>query len=551
MTMAMRRNGNGTETINAEPLFTIENNILKGRVVKLNSKYSSIGKLVLDSLRNKPDFVGQVDAITGNQDTFGEIADRAVKCALWLQKYGVGKGDIVAVSTHNHLDAVVPYFATLFLGAIVNPWDYEMNIQLGRHFIKLTQPKVIFANEKSVSVIMEASKIELFHAKVVCFGGGFPGTTSFSDVLKDHTKSAVLNFECNQVEDHLTALILFSSGTTDLPKGTQLSNRALLNVMELNEGFALNTTTLMWFSSLYWVSGSLLSLKSVCSYSKKIISPDFDEKTACEMIEKFQISWLMLSTSMSNRLVRYNHLHEYNLTSLKVLLTGGAVLTKQSEELIRKNLPNTRIIQAYGMTELCGLVIIQLPDTQSGSCGVITTNCEAKIVDRETGNLLGPNQPGELCIKSWARMNGYYRNLEATKATLDTEGWIHTGDLATYNEKGEFFIVDRLKELIKYQGHSITPIEIESVLQSHPAVLEVAVVGIPHPTDDEHPVAFVSKVPNKEVSAEELIKIVETNLIDHYKLRGGVKFLPSLPHTHSGKIARKELRAMAKTLAVF
>lgn len=203
------------------------------------------------------------------------------------------------------------------------------------------------------------------------------------------------------------------------------------------------------------------------------------------------------------------------------------------------------------MTELCGLVIIQLPDTQSGSCGVITTNCEAKIVDRETGNLLGPNQPGELCIKSWARMNGYYRNLEATKATLDTEGWIHTGDLATYNEKGEFFIVDRLKELIKYQGHSITPIEIESVLQSHPAVLEVAVVGIPHPTDDEHPVAFVSKVPNKEVSAEELIKIVETNLIDHYKLRGGVKFLPSLPHTHSGKIARKELRAMAKTLAVF
>ncbi|XP_017893188.1 4-coumarate--CoA ligase 1-like [Ceratina calcarata] len=541
---------NGKGTSNDEPLFTIEDNILKGRVVKIDSKYTSIGKLLFDSLRNKPDFIGQVDTITGNEDTFGEIADRAVKCALWLQKYGVGKGDVVAISTHNHLDAVVPYFATFFLGAIANPWDYEMNIQLARHFIKLTQPKVIFANEKSVSVIMEASKIEVFHTKVVSFSG-FPGTIPFSDVLKDHTESAVVNFECKQIEDHLTALILFSSGTTDLPKGTQLSNRALLNVMELNENFALSTTTPMWFSSLYWVSGSLLSLKSITSYSKKIIAPDFDEKTACELIEKFQVSWLMLSTSMSNRLVRYNHLHEYNLSSLKTLLTGGAILTKESEELMRKNLPNTRIIQAYGMTELCGLVLIQLPDTVSGSCGVISTNCQAKIVDPGTGNVLGPNQPGELCVKSWSMMTGYYRNPEATKATIDKEGWMHTGDLAYYNEKGEFFIIDRLKELIKYQGHQMTPVEIETVLHSHPAVLEVAVVGIPHPTDDEHPVAFVSKVPNKEVSAEELIKIVEMNLMDHHKLRGGVKFLPTLPHTHSGKIARKELRAVAKTLADF
>ncbi|XP_043517995.1 4-coumarate--CoA ligase 1-like [Frieseomelitta varia] len=536
---------------NTEPSFKIENKVVKGKVVKYDSRYTSTGKLLLDTLRNNSNIIGQVDAITEEQETFADIADRTIKCALWLQKHGVGKGDIVAISSHNHMDTIIPYIAALYLGAIVNSWDYGMNTQLARHFITLTKPKVIFANEKSMAVVLEAAKIEIYHPKTVTFGH-YPGTTLFTETLNGHSKSAVENFQCVEINDpENTCIILFSSGTTGLPKGVQISHRSIINGLQLNEGFALNSHVSMWFSSLYWISGSLLSLKSIISCAKRIIGPEFDEKSACEIIEKFKVTWLMLSTSMSNRFVRYDRLHDYDLSSLSILFTGGATLKQDSQDLLKKNLPNTTVLQAYGMTELGGVITTQLPDTTSGSCGVVTTNCEVKIIDTETGETLGPNQNGELCAKSWTITTGYFKNPEATKNAIDKDGWLHSGDLAYYNEKGEFFIVDRLKEIIKYRGYQIPPTEIETLLQSHPAVLEVGVVGVPHPTDDEHPVAFVSKMPNKEVSAEELIKMVASNMIDQYKLRGGVKFLPSLPHTHSGKISRKELKAIAKTLVIY
>ncbi|XP_043586187.1 4-coumarate--CoA ligase 1-like isoform X2 [Bombus pyrosoma] len=535
---------------NTEPPFRVEDKVMKGKVISLNNQYTSVGELLFDSLKNNPDIIGQVDAISGVEDTFADILDRTIKCALWLQRHGVGKGDIVVISSHNHLDTIIPYAAALYLGAVVNAWDYAMNVQLARYFLALSQPKVIFANEKSVAVILEAAKIELYHLKMVCFGY-YPGTTPFSETLKGHSESAVKNFRCREINDPSHAgLILFSSGTTGMPKGVQLSHKALINAVDPMVGFSLCEHVPMWFSSLYWISGSLLSLKSIISCTKRIIGPEFDEKTTCEIIEKFKITWLMLSTSMANRLARYTHLHDYDLSSLQTLFTGGATMKQESQDLLKNHFSTTSIVQAYGMTELGGLCAAQLSDTVSGSCGVVSANCEIKVIDIETGEALGPNEHGELCAKTMSIMTEYLKNPEATKNTIDEDGWVHTGDLAYYNEKGEIFIMDRLKELMKYRGHQITPTEIENVLQSHPAVLEAAVVGIPHPIDDEHPIAFVSKIPDKEVSAEELIKMVASNLMDNYKLRGGVRFLPSLPHTHSGKISKKELKAIARTIVI-
>ncbi|XP_076171127.1 uncharacterized protein LOC143148567 isoform X2 [Ptiloglossa arizonensis] len=479
------------------------------------------------------------------------MLERSIKCALWLQKQGVGERDVVAISSHNHLDSFIPCIAATYIGAIFNPWNYEMNTHLARHFMTLSKPKVIFANEQSVQVTLEATKIEVFHPKIVTFGE-YPGTISFSEVLEGHDKSAVANFRCTEIDDpSQTALILYSSGTTGMPKGTQLSHQALLNVLLMKELLKLSTQIPMWFSTLYWISGTLFSLKCIVSSSMKIISPEFDEKTACEMIQKYKVTWLMLSTSMANRLVRYKDLHNYDLSSIKVLLVGGATLKEESQDSLKKHLGDTLVLQAYGMTELGGLVAKQLVNSPSGSCGVVSTNCEIKIIDPETGEILGPNQTGELCAKSSYMMTGYYKNPVATENTMGKNGWLHSGDLAYYNDNGELFIVDRLKEIIKYRGHQVTPTEIEAVLQSHPSVLEVAVVSIPHPIDDEHPVAFVSKVHDQEVTAQELINQVAKNLADHYRLRGGVKFLSSLPHTHSGKISRKELRAMAKSLETY
>ncbi|XP_076248734.1 luciferin 4-monooxygenase [Calliopsis andreniformis] len=538
------------EKKNDDAPFTIENNVLKGKLVPCIPRYTSVGQLLFDTMKNNPNIVGQVDVATEQEDTLAEMLERAIKCALWLQKQGVMKGDMVAVSTHNHFDSFIPCIASLFIGAVFNPWDYEMNIQLARYFMNLTEPKVIFANEQSVGVVLEAAKIETFPIKVVCFGD-YPGAIPFSEVLNSHDNSAVENFQCTEIDDHLhPATVFFSSGTTGLPKGVQLPHLSWLHILEGKDVLSFNNLTPLWFSSLYWISGTLLSMKSLGACTKKIIGGDYDEKTACEIIEKYKVTWLMLGTSMANRFARYTDLKNYDLSSLKYMLIGGASMKQESEKVLRKSVPNTSIVQAYGMTELGGICTVQLPDSTNGSCGVVLANCEIKIIDPETQKTLGPNQTGELCAKTPTMMTGYYKNPEATKSIIDKEGWIHSGDLAYYNEKGEIFIIDRLKEMIKYRGHQITPTEIESLLHTHPAVLEVAVIGVPHPTDDEHPVAFISKVPNKEVKAQEIINLVETNLMDHCKLRGGVHFMASLPHTPSGKIARKELKAIAKTLRV-
>lgn len=140
-----------------------------------------------------------------------------------------------------------------------------------------------------MGVALEAAKIEVFRAEMVSFGD-YPGTIPFSETLKGHSQSAVANFRCKQTDDPRdTALILYSSGTTGLPKGSQLSYKVIMNILTFTEIFTLKEQIPMWFSSLYWISGSLLTLKSVASGTKRIIAPDFDETIACEIIEKFKV----------------------------------------------------------------------------------------------------------------------------------------------------------------------------------------------------------------------------------------------------------------------
>ncbi|KMQ86343.1 luciferin 4-monooxygenase [Lasius niger] len=211
---------------------------------------------------------------------------------------------------------------------------------------------------------------------------------------------------------------------------------------------------------------------------------------------------------------------------------------------IQPNLP------FLGMTELGGFGTLQNSNNKNGSCGTVVQDVQIKIVDLENAKVLEPNHLGELWLKTATIMNGYYKNLEATKSTVDEQGWLHSGDIGYIDEDGELFVIDRIKDLIKYRGHQISPGEIEGVLLLHPAVLEVAVTAIPHATDDEHPIAFVTKTPGAEVTEQELIDLVANNMMDQYKLRAGVIFLNALPYTSSGKIAKRELKAMAKKLVM-
>ncbi|XP_046833712.1 uncharacterized protein LOC124430758 [Vespa crabro] len=535
--------------INSKTDFIKEGNVFKGKEVPFSTEYTNIGQLLLDRMKDKPDFVGQIDVITEETYTFGEMFDRTVKCALWLRQQGIKANDVVAVCTPYIMDSFTPIFASFCVAAIFTSWNYSTDIGEARYLMKLSGAKIVFADESSVGIMLEAAKLENHDIKVVVFGKA-SNALPFAKVLEGHNKSDVEKFECTQVGNiQDTAAILYTSGTTGLPKGVKISHSALL-CNALLPSYIKGDIVPLWMTPYFWISGVLLTLSSVVNHTRRLLYPSFDEEMTCKIIEKYKVTWVFMSPSMANRLIKSGYYNKYDVSSAMYLCVSGCIFSARSQAHLQECFPNGHVIQIYGITELGGTVTSQKLHHKAGSVGEIAKNVQIKIVDTETKSTLGPNKIGEIFIKSLNMMKGYYNNPQATKDAIDKDGWFHTGDLAYYDEDGEFFIVDRLKETMKYRGIHISPSQIEKLLQTHPDVIEVAVVGVPHLLDNEHPIAFVTKVPGSKLSERDLQEMVEKNMADFNHLRGGVKFLEKMPYTGSRKISRKDLKAMAKSYQV-
>ncbi|RLU17285.1 hypothetical protein DMN91_009518 [Ooceraea biroi] len=529
--------------------FTVENNVYKGEVTPFLTEYKGLGELLWKRINKYKSRIAHVDALTEKVVTYAELQNKVVRCALWLQEQGIKSGDIISICSNNHLDSIVPCLAATYINAIFNPWNEDMDLNTTHHVLELTMPKVIFCTKKPVDIILRAMKDKNCSPIVVVYGD-HPGTIPFSDVLSGYSAAQVANFRYHELDDiKKTSCILHSSGTTGMPKGVELSNYCLL-IMAEDDSVNIANLIALWFSSLYWISGVMLNIKSIAQGVEVIIYPHFDEEMTCRLIEKYKVAWLFMGTSMTNRFLKAGFAEKYPLSSLKIILCGGAILKAKAQEELKRVLPQVQVLQAYGMTESGGVITMQFPSHKTGSCGTVVPNGEIKIIDPDNGKTLGPNQTGEVCLKIATIMNGYYRNLEATKNAIDEDGWMHSGDIGYIDADGELYILDRLKDLIKYRGFQISPAEVEVLLHSHPGVLEVAVMGVPHPTDDEHPVAYVTVKPGFTVTEKELVDLVANNMMDAFRLRAGVVFLDAFPYTGSGKISKKELKAMAKKLAV-
>ncbi|XP_029159128.1 4-coumarate--CoA ligase 1-like isoform X2 [Nylanderia fulva] len=491
------------------------------------------------------DKIAHLDACTEKVVTYTELQDKVVRCALWLKKQGIKSGDVVSVCTHNHLNSIVPCLAAIYINAIFNPWNENIDLQTALHVMQLTTPKVIFCNEKVVNVILRATKENCFNPSVVVFGY-YSDAIMFSDILNMHSDAEVANFQYVEPDNiKQTVCIIHTSGTTGMHKGVEMSHYALLITSE-NTNMSLTNT--VWFSSLHWIGGIVMNLKSIVQGIKVIIYPEFEEEMTCKLIEKYEVRILYISSSMLNRFCKSSYVRKYSLSSLEVIICAGSVIKPIVEET-KCILSHIQILQGYGMTEICGFGTLQLPNHKTGSCGTVIRYVEIKIVDPKNGKVLGPNNPGELWIKTPTMMTCYYKNPEATKSIIDEEGWLHSSDIGYFDEDGELFIIDKMDEFIKYRGYQISPREIEGILATHPAVIEAAVVGVPHPVYGEHPVGFVTKILGEKVTEQELIELVSNNMKDQYKLRARVIFLDAFPYTGSVKIARIELKTKARKLA--
>lgn len=537
------------------PRFKIVDNVLIGQEKPIDRRCMNVGELVLRKLRSRPDFVGQVDAISGRETTYAEMTEKSVKTALWMRKEGIGENDVVGICTDNHTDSYVPLLSALYVGAVANPWDHELSPRTAKYFLSLTKPRLVFVNAGSVGCVAGAAEELGLNTKLVVLRGkSVDGHPSLEEVLRSRcegiTAADIAGFRCARIATPgATATIVCSSGTTGLPKGTEISHSAIIHYMSALDVHDLEGHVSMWIPTMRWYCGLFVILQAILKCSKRIIVPDYDEiEELCRFIEQYEVSWFRCDSCFPIRLVKFDVLRDYTLPSLKVLLFGGSHFRKDLQQVLNERLPHTCVLQSYGMTDFGGLCGCQAKNSKPGSCGYICDTGMLKVVDQNTGEILGANKVGEIHAKSAYMMTRYYNNPEATAKAIDSEGWLHTGDLGYYDQDGEIFLVDRLSEFINYRSINVSPAEIEATLQSHPSVLEVGVIPVPHDIEEEHAMAFVARVPGKQVTEQELMDLVDQNLPWFCKLYAGIRFLEKLPRTPTGKIAKKELKQLAKTL---
>src|ERR1043166_3459204 len=271
-----------------------------------------------------------------------------------------------------------------------------------------------------------------------------------------------------------------------------------------------------------------------------VIMPRFDLEQFLELIQKYRVTLSHIVPPIVLKLARDPLVDDYDLSSLKMIFSGaaplGADLSKECVDRI-----GCGIRQGYGMTETSPVTHSSPADPANmklGSVGTPAPNTECKLVDPATGDELGPNQEGEVCVRGPQNMLGYLNNPEATARTIDADGWLHTGDIGYADEDGHFFIVDRVKELIKYKGFQVAPAELEAVLLTHPAVADAAVIPCRDDEAGEIPKAFV--VRKGEATAGDIMDFVAERVAPHKKIRA-LEFIEQIPKSLSGKILRRVL----------
>lgn len=352
-----------------------------------------------------------------------------------------------------------------------------------------------------------------------------------------------------RVDQSDPAAILYSSGTTGLVKGVILTHRNLIALIagfyhlrrqeEENSPHPVSLFTL----PLFHVFGFVMLVRAICIGETLVLMERFDFEGMLKAVEAYRVTYMPVSPPLVVGMVKSELVGKYDLSSLQLLGSGGGPLGKEVLEKFEAKFPNVEIVQGYGLTETGGggASIKDANEAKRfGSVGPLAENMVAKIVDPETGEALPPGKQGELWLQGPTIMRGYVGNDEATAATLDSEGWLKTGDLCYFDNDGFLYIVDRLKELIKYKAYQVPPAELEHLLQSNPDIADAAVVPYPDEDAGQIPMAYIVRKPGSSITEAQVMDFIAKQVAPYKKIRR-VAFINSIPKSPAGKILRREL----------
>ncbi|XP_009788519.1 4-coumarate--CoA ligase 2-like [Nicotiana sylvestris] len=487
--------------------------------------------------------------------TYADVELISRKVAAGFNKLGIKQKDTIMILLPNSPEFVFTFLGASYLGAIstmANPLFTQVEVVKQA---KASNAKLIVTQECNLDKVKSyASEHDV---KVICIDSSSERCLHFSDLILNPGFAYGIEHDLPEVEiqpDDVLALP-YSSGTTGLPKGVMLTHKGLVtSVAQQVDGenptlYIHSEDVMLCVLPLFHI----YSLDSVLLCGLRVgaailIMQKFDIVPFLELIQKYKVTIAPFVPPIVLAIAKSAMVDNYDLSSVRIVMCGAAPLGKDLEDAVRTKFPNAKLGQGYGMTEAGSVLAMCLAfakepfEIKSGACGTVIRNAEMKIVDLNTGSSLPRNKPGEICIRGDQIMKGYLNDPEATAQTIDKEGWLHSGDIGYIDDDDELFIVDRLKELIKYKGFQVAPAELEALLLNLPNISDAAVVPMKDEQAGEVPVAFVVKSSGCTITEDEIKDFISKQVI-FYKRIKRVFFVDAVPKSPSGKILRKDLRA--------
>jgi acyl-CoA synthetase (AMP-forming)/AMP-acid ligase II len=487
-----------------------------------------------DSLGDK---VAILEATGSTSYTYRDLWSAVRRLAAGLAARGFQKGDVVAIMSPN-----VPTYPIAFHGVslasgtvttlspLYTADEIASQLQDSGARMLITVAALV---EKAAEAAAKAGIDE-----VVVFGDA-PGATPFASLLGDDNPPTVAISPATDV-----AALPYSSGTTGLSKGVMLTHRNLVaNLIQIS---AVQNVTederVLAVLPFFHIYGMTVIMNQGLRQGATIVTmPRFELESFLQAIQQHRITRLYLAPPIVVALAKHPAVESYDMSSVRIVFSGAAPLDAETAERCAHRI-GCRVSQGYGLTETSPVshsVADAAAEVVPGSVGPSLPNTECKVVDIATGEELAVGQDGEIWIRGPQVMAGYLNQPDATASCIDHDGFFHTGDIGHIDERGEFFIVDRLKELIKYKGFQVPPAELEAVLLSHPAVADTAVIGSPDPEAGELPKAFV--VLREKIDADTLMAFVAERVAPYKRIRL-IEVVDEIPKSASGKILRRLLR---------
>ncbi|XP_068731609.1 uncharacterized protein [Montipora capricornis] len=520
----------------------------------LRSKYSNVQipvnvswpEFVFENFEDYENRTAIVCGSTNTSYTFSEVKNFSRKFCSALNQRGIKKGDVVAILAPNVPEFAIVFLGVLQLGAVVTSVNPHFTSKELINQLREANAKCIIAVHQLVHRAKEAEE-ELQTGHVIVIGED-DQCVSLSEILNGDGEISSPVVELNPEED--LAILPFSSGSSGLPKGVMITHQNLIALGSIvkSEGM-LNfneNSKILTLIPFYRAFGMIAVLSMSLRMGSTLISvPRFDDNMhmLCHLLQYYKVTHLITETSTVHLLARQPGIEKFQLSSLTEVISTACLLTAEISKKLQKRIPHLkRITQCYGLTESTAVShMTPATNAKHGSVGTLLPNLECKVVDPKTKQNLGVGQRGEICIRGPTLMKGYLNNQKASELSIDQDGWLHTGDIGYYDEDEHFVLVNKLKDLIKFRGHQISPSELETLLRAHPGIKDAVVVGIPDPEAGEVPMAYVVSKHDDELTEIEVMEYVDENAAPYKKLRGGVEFISAIPKNMDGQVLRAEL----------